>query len=108
MRHLQIYYSVSVFALITALNVISSTPEAQAEESEKILPPVVVQTDGPEDDSYVAKTSRTATKTATGLIETPQAVSVVTETELKARNVQSVGEAIRYSSGVLGDYWGGR
>lgn len=73
----------------------------------KILPPVVVQTDGVEEDSYVAKTSRAATKTATGLIETPQAVSVVTETELEARNVQSVGEAIRYNSGVLGDYWGG-
>jgi len=90
---------------MTGLNGFSA--QTQAQETVTILDPITVQTNSTNDQTYVAKTSRAATKTATPLIETPQAISVVTQTELEARDVQSVGEAIRYNSGVLGDYWGG-
>ncbi|WP_319773565.1 TonB-dependent siderophore receptor [Breoghania sp.] len=89
------------------MNITSIPSETQAEENVKMLAPIIVQAEGADESTYVAKTSRAATKTATSLLETPQAISVVTKTELEARNVQSVGEAVRYNSGVLGDYWGG-
>ncbi|EKT53363.1 TonB-dependent siderophore receptor [Providencia burhodogranariea] len=52
-------------------------------------------------DGYVATRSTSATKTNTALIETPQAVSVVTRDEITAHNAQTVSEALRYTSGVL-------
>ncbi|WP_417805943.1 TonB-dependent siderophore receptor [Thalassospira lucentensis] len=107
MRNRQFNSRVSVLALITGLNIISFAPATHAQEKVQTLDPIIVQTKGENKDSYVATTSSSATKTATALVETPQAVSVVTQKELEARQVQSVGEAIRYNSGVLGDYWGG-
>jgi iron complex outermembrane receptor protein len=71
------------------------------------LAPIVVQSKQTDSQTYVAKSARSATKTSTPLIEVPQAISVVTQKEMEARAVSSVGEAIRYTSGVLGDYWGG-
>lgn len=50
---------------------------------------------------YVAHQSATATKTDTPLIEVPQAVSVVTRQQMDDQNVQSVAQALRYSSGVV-------
>lgn len=52
-------------------------------------------------DGYIATRSTSATKTDTALIETPQAISVITRDEITAHNAQSVGEALRYTSGVL-------
>nr|WP_314263085.1 TonB-dependent siderophore receptor [uncultured Moellerella sp.] len=52
-------------------------------------------------DGYIATRSLSATKTDTPLIETPQAISVVTRDEMAAHNAQSVGEALRYTSGVV-------
>lgn len=80
---------------------------AYAQQAATTLAPIVVQNESSDAQSYVAKSTRSATKTSTSLREIPQAVSVVTQKELEARNAQSVGEAVRYSSGVLGDYWGG-
>jgi iron complex outermembrane recepter protein len=52
-------------------------------------------------DGYVPITALSATKTDTPLIETPQSVSVVTRDQMTAQNVQSVPEALRYTSGVV-------
>jgi iron complex outermembrane receptor protein len=49
---------------------------------------------------YVAKTSRTASKTDTPLIETPQSISVITRDQMDARNVNKINEALRYTPGV--------
>ncbi|ARP95716.1 TonB-dependent siderophore receptor [Bordetella genomosp. 13] len=49
---------------------------------------------------YVAEESHAGTKTDTPLIETPQAVTVTTRTELDDRKVQSLTEAIAYTPGV--------
>ncbi|OWT68175.1 MULTISPECIES: TonB-dependent siderophore receptor [unclassified Achromobacter] len=52
-------------------------------------------------DGLVALRSSAGTKTDTALIETPQAVSVVTRAQMKAQAVQNVPQAMRYTSGTL-------
>lgn len=51
----------------------------------------------------VAKVSGTATKNDTPLLETPQSVSVVTREQMDQQGVQSVPQALQYSSGVAAD-----
>ena len=53
-------------------------------------------------EGYVAKRSATATKTDTPIIETPQSISVVSRKDMDIRNVRDIGDAVAYSSGVLG------
>ncbi len=54
----------------------------------------------------VATKTLSATKTAAELIKTPQAVSVVTRDQMKALDVTSVSQALRYSAGVFTEYRG--
>jgi iron complex outermembrane recepter protein len=56
---------------------------------------------------YVASDSSVGTKTQTSLLETPQAISVITEDQLTSQNVESVGAALRYSAGINGEAYGG-
>ncbi|WP_245321410.1 TonB-dependent receptor plug domain-containing protein [Bradyrhizobium sp. NAS96.2] len=49
---------------------------------------------------YVATGSTAGTKTDTALIETPQSLSVVTQKELRDRNVQTLKDAVNYTPGV--------
>ena len=55
------------------------------------------------DQGIVAKRSRSASKTNTPLLETPQAVSVVTRDQMDAQGANTVAEALRYTPGVLPD-----
>lgn len=59
-----------------------------------------------EDQGYVAKNSRSATKINTPLSETPRSVSVVTQAQMEDRNVQTISEALRYSAGVQAGFYG--
>lgn len=59
-----------------------------------------------EDQGYVAKNSRSATKINTPLSETPRSISVVTEEQMVDRNVQTISEALRYSGGVQAGFYG--
>ena len=59
-----------------------------------------------EPGGFFAGSSTSATKTDAPLIEIPQSVSVVTEDQLTSRNVQTVGEAIRYTGSVDVDTYG--
>jgi iron complex outermembrane receptor protein len=65
------------------------------------LPAVVVR-GGREagDTGYVAHAGATGTKTDTPLIRTPQSVSIVTRDQMDLQNVQSVAQALRYTSGI--------
>ncbi|MGX7741097.1 TonB-dependent siderophore receptor [Rhodopseudomonas parapalustris] len=54
-------------------------------------------------DRYAARTSATATKTDTPVLETPQSISTVTRRQMDDQNVQTVANALRYSAGVLSD-----
>jgi iron complex outermembrane receptor protein len=60
---------------------------------------------GPVPD-YVAARSAAGTKTDAPLIETPEAISVVTRAQMDAQNAQTINEAVRYTSGVRGEFGG--
>ncbi|AYD00334.1 TonB-dependent siderophore receptor [Neorhizobium sp. NCHU2750] len=75
------------------------------------LAPIVIQGDGEKGGKgpvkgYVAKTSASATKTGTPILETQQSVSVVTKDQMDAQGVTNVGEALDYSAGVVGEPYG--
>ena len=59
-----------------------------------------------ETGGFSAASSTSATKMNAPLIEIPQSVSVVTQDQLVARNVQTVNEAIRYTGSVDVDTFG--
>lgn len=56
--------------------------------------------------SFVPKTSNTASKTNTPLVEIPQSVSVITRAQMEAQGAQSVTEALRYVPGVKVETYG--
>lgn len=56
---------------------------------------------------YVATRSATATKSDTPLNETPQSISVITARQMDDQGVQSIGQALRYTAGVIGEQYGG-
>ncbi len=55
---------------------------------------------------YVATGSDAGTKTSTPLIDTPQAIEVVTLAQLQARDVQTVADSLRYAGGVDSEPYG--
>ncbi|WP_407155288.1 TonB-dependent siderophore receptor [Bradyrhizobium sp. STM 3557] len=57
-------------------------------------------------DGYVATRSGTGTKTDALLIETPMAVSVVTQDQMRAQAVQNIPQAVRYTSGARAETTG--
>ncbi|KND55421.1 Ferrichrome-iron receptor [Candidatus Paraburkholderia kirkii] len=86
---------------------------ARNQNADQQLKPVVVtsgryrETATSHIDGYVAKRSATGTKTDTPIIETPQSISVITADQMQAQTVQTVGEALRYTPGVIGEQFGG-
>lgn len=52
----------------------------------------------------VATRTLSATKTAAEIVKTPQSVSVVTRDQMRALDVTSVSQALRYSAGVFTEY----
>lgn len=55
---------------------------------------------------YVARRTVTGTKTDTPILEVPQSVSTVTRDQMDAREVQTVGQALDYSAGVVSQPFG--
>ncbi|MCM2476487.1 TonB-dependent siderophore receptor [Rhizobium sp. CG5] len=75
-------------------------------EEVTVLQKITVEADGAtdgEDAKFVAKGARSATKTATPLVSTPQSVSVVTKKQFEEQGARSAAEALRYSAGVTPD-----
>ncbi|MFC7692472.1 TonB-dependent receptor plug domain-containing protein [Paeniroseomonas aquatica] len=70
------------------------------------LPVLDVDGQAAQSRGFVATEASSASKTATPLLETPQAISVVTRDELDARQAQSLGEALRYTAGVRMEQYG--
>lgn len=55
---------------------------------------------------YLAARSSTATKTDTPILETPQSISVITQTQIRDQGIDSLAEAFRYTPGVQGETFG--
>ncbi|ARU03566.1 TonB-dependent siderophore receptor [Comamonas serinivorans] len=90
----------------------AQTPEAPVAEGS--LAPVTVTADPGGDSAtapvtgFVAKRALSATKTDTPLIETPQAISVVTRDEMDAQGVTTLRETVRYTAGINSSYFDSR
>ncbi len=83
---------------VTGLAVATLAGQALAEET------LVVTASSSEDPTapvkgIVATKTLSATKTAAGLVKTPQSVSVITRDQMAALDVTSVSQALRYSAG---------
>lgn len=96
---------------VAAIGIAAAMP-AVAQEATELQPITVQGGSGQQQDptapvkGYVAKTSATATKTGTPLVETQQSISVVTSDEIKAQGAETLGEAIGYTPGVVGAPYG--
>ena len=55
---------------------------------------------------YVPTINVSATKIAIPLIETPQAISVITRDQMDVLNFQNLEQAVRYTSGIIGENFG--
>lgn len=78
-----------------------------AESSEKSLAPITVQAGGADETAtgpvtgFVARRALSATKTDTPLLETPQAISVITRDQMEAQGVQTLRQVTAYTAGVV-------
>ncbi|EWY42575.1 ferrichrome-iron receptor [Skermanella stibiiresistens SB22] len=100
--------------LTVPLLMVSAAHPAGAQTTEDpaavTLPPIVIERQGAggeviDSDGYVAKSSRTATKTDTPLMEVPQSISTITQQQLDDRNPQSLSDALNYTPGTrIGAY----
>jgi iron complex outermembrane receptor protein len=70
------------------------------------LPVLDVDGQGGQARGFVATEASSASKTATPLRETPQAITVITRDEIDARQSQTLGEAMRYTAGVRVEQYG--
>ena len=88
-----------------------SAPAATAEAT---LAPVTVNAGAAQENptgpvtGFVARRALSATKTDTPLIETPQAISVVTRDQFEAQGVQTLRQTTAYSAGVVSNYFDSR
>lgn len=96
----------------SALALVAGEVSAQSNEGRAIqLDEIAVQGRGDEQagaitaNGYVATSGRSATKTDTPLLETPQSVSVITQQQLEDRKPQALLDALSYTPGArVGSY----
>ncbi|WP_370681651.1 TonB-dependent siderophore receptor [Comamonas sp. GB3 AK4-5] len=92
----------------------AAPPTSTAPTPEATLAPITVQghsegeTATGQVSGFVAKRALSATKTDTPLIETPQAISVVTRDQMEAQGVSTLRETTRYTAGVVSNYFDSR
>jgi iron complex outermembrane recepter protein len=55
---------------------------------------------------YIPSNATSGTKTDTPILETPQAINVVTSDQFRAQGAQTVGQALRYTPGVSAETYG--
>lgn len=65
------------------------------------LAPITVLAQRPDSETIVATYSSAGTKTDTPLIEVPQSISVVTAAQIREQNPQTLGDAVRYTPGIV-------
>jgi len=77
----------------------SPTPAPAARVSTRTLEGLQVY--GNYESGYAANTTRAGTKTDASLLETPEAISIVTRAQMDAQGVQNIPQALRYAPGIL-------
>jgi iron complex outermembrane receptor protein len=88
--------------------------DAAAPSADKALAPITVNANGGQESptgpvtGFVAKRALSATKTDTPLLETPQAISVITRDQMEAQGVQTLRQATAYTAGAVSNYFDSR
>lgn len=98
--------TLNLAGMIAAL--LSTTALAQDNDAATALAPITVQGGEQQDPKgqvkgYVARTSATATKTGTSILETQQSISVMTADQIKAQGARTLSQALGYTPGVIGE-----
>ncbi len=92
----------------------ATTTAPSAPTAEKTLAPVTVNAGGEQQSptapvtGFVAQRALSATKTDTPLIETPQAISVITRDQMEAQGVQTLRQVTAYTAGAVSNYFDAR
>ena len=104
-----------LLALCGAAHAQQAAPMAPtAPAAEKALAPVTVSAGAEQENptapvtGFVAKRALSATKTDTPLIETPQAISVITRDQMEAQGVQTLRQVTAYTAGAVSNYFDSR
>ncbi|WCM92035.1 TonB-dependent siderophore receptor [Acidovorax sp. NCPPB 2350] len=101
-------------ALATLCAVAAHAQQAAPGAAEATLAPVTVNAGSEKENptapvaGFVARRALSATKTDTPLIETPQAISVVTRDQMEAQGVQTLRQATAYTAGAVSNYFDSR
>jgi catecholate siderophore receptor len=95
------FFSCWVAFFTTALIIFNA--EVKAQEAALELPKVTVIANDAKDgevDGYKTGLTRSSTRSEMPLLDVPQAVSVVTQDQIRDQNISNIGEAVRYVPGV--------
>lgn len=93
LRRAQLVTSTGAASLVALFWIMPSLAHAEAFEIAEVVVTGTVQ-------SYLQHGIVSATKTATALIDTPQAVQVITRDQIEDQAMQGVSDAVRYMPGV--------
>ncbi len=97
--------SASVLALSTAIHAQEAAPAEETVVLDTIVLTATSDT-AVAADGYVARYGQAATKSDTPIAETQQSVSVVTNQQIVDQNAQTLGQALSYTAGVVGEPYG--
>ena len=92
----------------------AQTTTGPSSTAEVTLAPVTVSSGAEQENptapvtGFVAQRALSATKTDTPLIETPQAISVVTRDQMEAQGVQTLRQVTAYTAGAVCNYFDSR
>ncbi len=92
----------------------AQTTTVPSPTAEATLAPVTVSSGAEQENptapvtGFVAQRALSATKTDTPLIETPQAISVVTRDQMEAQGVQTLRQVTAYTAGAVSNYFDSR
>lgn len=101
-------------AFLVACSACAQAQTAAPAAAEATLAPVTVQSGAERENptapvsGFVAKRGLSATKTDTPLLETPQAISVVTRDQMEAQGVQTLRQVTAYTAGAVSNYFDSR
>ena len=87
------------FVLVAAV----AATSAQAQEKPIELDTIIIRSAPDTSESYILPEMVSATGTLTPVVETPQSVTVLTRRQFDDQNTQTVGQALRYTAGVLSE-----
>lgn len=96
----------SALAGAVVLALVASAAHAQQGEPQEVDGAVELNRIVVSAPNYVPSGSMTATKSDAPLIETPQAISVVTRDQIDLLGFTDVQQAIRYTAGIVGENYG--